>query len=69
MSDATLRFFSIEHILYMVIAVVLGHVGHALSKKANEAATKHRMAAILFGLATLAILIAIPWSRPLFRFG
>jgi hypothetical protein len=69
MSDATLRFFSIEHILYMVIAVVLGHVGRALSKKATEAVTKHRMAAILFGLATLAILIAIPWSRPLFRFG
>ena len=32
-------------------------------------AAKHRMAAILFGLATLAILLAIPWSRPLFRFG
>jgi hypothetical protein len=44
-------------------------MGRALSKKATEPVAKHRMAAILFGLATLAILLAIPWSRPLFRFG
>ena len=69
MSDATLRFFTLEHLLYMLVAVVLGHVGRALSKKATEPVAKHRMAAILFGLATLAILLAIPWSRPLFRLG
>ena len=69
MSDATLRFFTIEHSLYMVVAVVLGHVGRALSRKATDATAQHRMAAILFGLATLAILFAIPWSRPLFRLG
>jgi hypothetical protein len=74
MSDATMRFFTIEHILYMVVAVVLGHVGRALSKKATEATAKYRMAAILYGLATLAILFAIPWpftaagaGRPWFR--
>src|SRR5512136_2373351 len=38
MSDATLRFFTIEHLLYMVVAVVLGHVGRALSKQATQAA-------------------------------
>ena len=69
MSDATLRFFTLEHLLYMLVAVVLGHVGRTRSKKATEPVAKHRMAAILFGLATLAILLAIPWSRPLFRFG
>jgi hypothetical protein len=53
----------------MLVAVALGHVGRVLSKKATEPVAKHRMAAILFGLATLAILFAIPWSRPLFRFG
>lgn len=74
MSDATLRFFTLEHILYMVVAVVLGHVGRTLSKKATESTAKYRVAAILFGLATLAILIAIPWpfmaagiGRPWFR--
>jgi len=69
MSDGVMRFFTLEHILYMLVAVVLGHVGRTLSKKATEAVAKHRLAAILFGLATLAILLAIPWSRPLFRFG
>jgi hypothetical protein len=74
MSDSVTRFFTIEHIFYMVIAVVLGHVGRALSRKATEATAQHRMAAILFGLATLAILFAIPWpftaagaGRPWFR--
>lgn len=74
MSDPIARFFTIEHILYMVIAVALGHIGRALSRKATEATARHRVAAILFGLATLAILIAIPWpftaagaGRPWFR--
>jgi len=69
MASSPLRFFAVEHLVMMVIAVVLGHVGRALSKKATEATAKHRLAAILYGLATLAILLAIPWSRPLFRFG
>ena len=69
MSDSTLRFFTVEHLLTMIVAVVLGHVGRALSKKAAESVAKHRLAAILYGLATLAILFAIPWSRPLFRLG
>ena len=69
MANSGLRFFALEHTLMMVIAVVLGHVGRALSKKAAESVAKHRLAAILYGLATLAILLAIPWSRPLFRLG
>jgi hypothetical protein len=68
MANSDLRFYAVEHILMMVIAVVLGHAGRALSKKATESAAKHRLAAILYGLAVLAVLFAIPWSRPLFRF-
>lgn len=69
MANSALRFFAVEHLLLMVIAVVLGHIGRALSKKATEAMAKHRLAAILYGLMALAILAAIPWSRPLFRLG
>jgi hypothetical protein len=73
MKDPTLRFFTVEHISVMIIAVILAHVGRVLAKKADEPAKKFRWAAIGFGLALLAILAAIPWpwsaiTRPLFRF-
>lgn len=61
MGNTVMRFFAVEHIFLMIVAVVLAHVGRALSKKAVEPAKKHRMAAIFFGLAILAILFAIPW--------
>ena len=72
MSDAVLRFWATEHVFSMVAAVVLAHVGRALSKRATPDTSKHRRAAIWFALATLAILIAIPWpfltyGRPLIR--
>jgi hypothetical protein len=74
MSNALLRYWSVEHVLLMVVALILIHVGRATSKVAEEATSKHKRAAIFFGLATLAILIAIPWpfwsyGRPLIRLG
>ena len=69
MADASLRYFAVEHVLLMFIAFALTHVGRAFSKRAADAVQKHKMAAIFFGIATLAILFAIPWFRPLFRFG
>jgi hypothetical protein len=69
MSNPELRFFAVEHVAMMLIAVVLAHVGRTLSKKAAEATAKHRLAAIFFGLAILAIASAIPWTRPLIRLG
>ena len=61
MREPTLRFFAVEHILLMVIAVVLTHVGRALSRRAASDEKKHQRAAIFFTLAMLAVLIAIPW--------
>jgi hypothetical protein len=61
MSDPTKRFFSVEHIAGMIIAVVVAHVGRALSRKAPTAIQKHRRALIWFALAVLIILASIPW--------
>jgi hypothetical protein len=74
MSDEVLRYWSLDHIGLMLVAVVLVHVGGALSKRAGEARVKHRQAAIFFGLAILIVLYAIPWpflayGRPLLRSG
>jgi putative Ca2+/H+ antiporter (TMEM165/GDT1 family) len=72
LSNEVLRYWSLEHIGLMLVAVVLVHVGQTLSKRAGEARVKHRQAAIFFGLAILIVLFAIPWpflpyGRPLIR--
>jgi len=61
MREAALRFFAVEHIGLMLVALVLAHVGRSLSKKAPEAMQKHRRVAIWFGAALLLTLAAIPW--------
>jgi len=68
MADPTTRFWLVEHISMMIVAVILGHVGRTLSKKATVDTKKHQRAAIFFALALLAILAAIPWFRPLLPF-
>ena len=65
MTNANLRFFTLEHFFYMVVAVVLVHVGTITSRKAVEDVSKHRRAAIWFTVAVFVILLGIPWSRPL----
>lgn len=70
MGNADIRFFLVEHILVMLVALVLAHVGSSRSRKAEPDRNKHRIAAIFFTLALIAILIAVPWAQsPLFRFG
>lgn len=63
MKNADLRFYAVEHILMMLVAVVLVHIGKAKSKKATSDVAKFRVATIFYGLALLVILAAIPWNR------
>lgn len=64
MSDPGARFFALEHVLYMFVAVVFAHLGSTFSKKAAQPAEKHRRAAIWYTLSALAILLGMPWMRP-----
>ena len=71
MGNSMLRFWAVEHILGMVIAVALAHVGRVRVRKTTDAVRRHKVAAIFFGLALVAILATIPWpgmpaGRPLF---
>jgi uncharacterized membrane protein YozB (DUF420 family) len=73
MRDRILRFWSVEHITAMLVAVALVHVGRVLSRRAPVGVAKHRRAAIFFGIAMLMVFLAIPWpflsyGRPLLRF-
>jgi uncharacterized membrane protein YozB (DUF420 family) len=69
MSNSGLRFFGLEHVFYMIVAVILAHLGNVFSRRAKTDSSKHRTAAIFFTLAAVVILIGIPWSRPLIRLG
>ena len=69
MKDHELRFFTVEHTTYMLIAIVLAHVGGALSRKSKTDRGKYRGAAIAYGLSLSLILAGIPWWRPLLRMG
>jgi hypothetical protein len=62
-----LRFFSVEHITGMAIALTLVHVGSARVRRAATDRAKLRQAAIWQTLGLLAILASIPWWRPLLR--
>jgi hypothetical protein len=61
MSNKVMRFFSIEHLTSMIIAIALVHIGRAVAKKNLPDTVKHRRTLIFFGLALLIILITIPW--------
>lgn len=66
MGNSGFRFFAVEHAIMMLLAVVFAHLGSALPKRADRSNAKHRRAAIWFTLAVLAMLLGMPWMRPLF---
>lgn len=61
------RFFGMEHLIIMIAALVLAHVGAARSKRAGDDAKAYRTSLVWFSLSLLLILAGIPWWRPLFR--
>jgi len=69
MKDHELRFFTVEHTTYMILAVVLTHLGAVLSRKGKTDRAKYRSAAICYAISLLLILAGIPWWRPLLRLG
>jgi hypothetical protein len=66
MQEAGLRVIVAEHIPLMVIALIIVHVTSSMAKRAEDDAARHRRALIGYGLATLLIIVAIPWARQLF---
>ncbi len=66
MKNADLRFYAVEHILMMAIALVLVHIGRARSKKDIAHWKRHRSAAIFYTISLLLILASIPWERAMF---
>ncbi|MCE7058451.1 cytochrome B [Dyadobacter sp. CY343] len=59
-SEKVFRFYSIEHIFMMIIAMVLITVGRVKSKKL-AGGDKHRTVLYFYGMGLIIILVAIPW--------
>ena len=73
MKDAASRFFAVEHMAMMIVAIAAVHIGYSATKKAGTNNAKHKKSLIFFAIALLIILAAIPWpfrdavARPLLR--
>lgn len=63
MSDATERFWSVEHLALMLFAVVAAQAGRTISKKTDDAQVKFRFQAIFFVISLALMIIGIPWNR------
>ena len=61
MKDPTARFYVVEHLAGMLIAIILIHIGKAQGRKAMSDRAKHRRTMIFYLVALLIILASIPW--------
>lgn len=59
MKNNVSRYFTVEHWVMMVIAIVLITIGHSKSKKAATPEGKHKVVAIFYIIALLLILVGI----------
>lgn len=73
MKNKELRFFGMEHVIMMLLAVVFVTIGSAKSKRQPTDTAKYKTVAIWFTIALLLILVAVPSEfspmnvRPNFR--
>ncbi|HEY0972415.1 MAG TPA: hypothetical protein VGE02_15710 [Gemmatimonadales bacterium] len=67
MAQRELRFFAVEHLLLMVLAVAAAHMAKALAPRAATDALRWRRATLWYGLSLVLLLAGMPWWRPVFR--
>lgn len=63
MKNAELRFWAVEHVTIMILAIALAQIGRSKSKKAASDAKKFKTSLIFFGLSLALMLAGIPWGR------
>ena len=55
------RFYSMEHLIGMILAITLVTLGHIASKKQTESSAKHKRILIWYSIGLILILAFIPW--------
>ncbi len=61
MSIASARFFAVEHISMMIIAIALITVGYSKVKRLEESARKYKTQLIFYSIGLVLIFAMIPW--------
>lgn len=61
MKNGEYRYWAVEHISGMLIAIVLITLGYGVRKKTSVDFVKHRRAMIYYVIALLLILVSMPW--------
>ncbi|WP_207536352.1 cytochrome B [Desertivirga arenae] len=62
MKNSSLRYWKVEHMAMMIIAIVLITVGYSKSKRALASVDKHRTIAIFYTIAVIVVLAALAMS-------
>ncbi len=60
LQSETLRFYALDHLLWMILAAVFAHIGNRAGKSQLEDKQKFRKVSIWFALSILAIVIGLP---------
>ncbi len=63
MSNSAIRFWAVEHIFIMIVAIAVAHIGRSKSKKATDDNKKFKLQLIFYGISLVAMLAGIPWDR------
>ncbi|MBK6485789.1 MAG: hypothetical protein IPF98_02730 [Gemmatimonadetes bacterium] len=66
MKNAPVRYFAVEHVVVMLFAIALGHIGAVRIRKAASNSARFQAATIFMGFALAAVAGFVPWGRPLF---
>ncbi len=61
MKDTFSRFWGMEHLAMMIIAIALVHIGRVMVKKGKTDVAKFSKGSIYFMLSLLIMLASIPW--------
>ena len=63
MANSELRFFAVEHLIGMLVAIALITVGYSRAKRLKHDFKKFRVLLVTYLLSFLLIMALIPWDR------
>ncbi|UKJ07472.1 cytochrome B [Solitalea lacus] len=59
MKNPIIRYFTVEHVLMMIIAIALITIGYSKAKRIELGFEKHKKIAVFYGLGLLLILVSL----------
>lgn len=61
MGNSLRRFYGMEHITLMILAIIVVTIGHGKAKRETENSKKHKTIALFYTIGLILILASIPW--------